>query len=242
MNKLWIVIFIVICIGLLFVTLSFLGIFSHPLNCYDFQIATDTSICLKAPEEQFECRFPDGTKGRWSRDSCYDSVAENTLNPELCTDSMCREGVYTKMAIKNKDASLCDKIEDVNSRVYCKFLVKIDCESVAFPTHCYEYVAIETQNYSLCDEILSYLSSKNIPVRLINRINHKKCIAISKRDPELCKEIPSSSSEFFDMCYEDIAAYTKNPAVCNRISNENLNLKYRCPKIAANPSYIHSVI
>ena len=61
------------------------------------------------------------------KDSCYSSIAYETLNPKLCekvTDGMIKYGCYASIAEEKKDASICNKIEDKMFKAACIDAVK----------------------------------------------------------------------------------------------------------------------
>ena len=56
------------------------------------------------------------------KDSCYSSIAYETLNPRLCekvTDWMIRYGCYASIAEEKKDTSICNNIEDKMFKSAC---------------------------------------------------------------------------------------------------------------------------
>lgn len=56
------------------------------------------------------------------KDSCYSSVAYETLNPKICEkiiDSMIKYGCYASIAEEKKDQSICNKIEDKMFKTIC---------------------------------------------------------------------------------------------------------------------------
>ncbi len=63
------------------------------------------------------------------KDSCYSSVAHETLNPNICekvTDGMIRYGCYASIAEEKKDDSICNKIEDKMFKAACIDSVKAE--------------------------------------------------------------------------------------------------------------------
>lgn len=99
------------------------------------------------------------------------------------------------LARKTGDVSVCYKIKDSNPNTsFNRF-------------HCINFVAAETKNEALCEEILdSYLQ--------------KQCYAevgIAKKDPGLCER--AEGHYYYAICYQVVAEEKKDPELCKKIND-----------------------
>jgi hypothetical protein len=167
-------------------------------------------------------------------------VAILSNNFELCKETVTKiQDCYYQIAKNTKDSSLCDKLEGNENRTTCMALTKLDisyCESFNQPAEflekeeCYFELAMITQDYSICEKMLSghEVSVKaeevfNEPFRAVGRnVGRENCfvrIAVTTKDYKVCermKEFIEYKSDT-DQCFRLVAKETKNPSLCEKV-------------------------
>jgi len=81
------------------------------------------------------------------------------------------------------------------------------CKEVSVEDVCYLIIALQTDDLSVCDQKISSDRRK---------ADCYEEFAIRREQPELCDQEPGS----FHRCYENVAIALKDPAVCERISED----------------------
>lgn len=92
----------------------------------------DTSLCKKISSDQrFSCyaivagvkNDPDGClEAEYQEDKCYDAYAQNKRDASVCgkiKDINSKDNCYSRLAGQIGDATLCDKIQNVNQKDNC---------------------------------------------------------------------------------------------------------------------------
>ncbi len=174
-------------------------------------VKKDPSICEEIPDEE---------NVGW----CYSSFARATGDDSVCDKAGSRgwqEQCYFDVAKINDDFTLdlCEKLRDRNLN-----------------SNCYEYVAIKTGDYTLCNWILNGVVKTRCLAMMMENITKCKELLPSLYDSMCCEAVltekgipPGTSSSFCekkmnfsrgcqDVCYVYMAKSTADPSLCEKFS------------------------
>lgn len=183
------------------------------------------SLAKKLKDETICENLNEGTF--WQRD-CYQDLALLKSDHNICKIVFQEEQkehnlgkCYAKIAAQTKNSAICDELTYYYDRDLCytdfsdAVIASQDsslCEKAGNRTsECYEKIAFNTQDSSLCD-LTSYPDSCY------------SIIAQESVDEALCKKI--RNIDWQSNCYYEVAILTKNPDLC-KLSGDFANQCYR---------------
>ena len=178
-----------------FPSIKFCDNFSYyetKMICYAF-FTGNTTYCKFTPNFKLEC---------------YSfATLDNLGNCGSYKDKFVKAECTKNLAIKEKDPSICDRLEDKSLQetcfsslpyLYYDFYSSEECERILHESARYTCMAIVNKNSSFCNFIVLEPWGKNA------------CKALAEKNPGSC----NSSS-----CYESFAILYKDPSFCSHIDS-----------------------
>ncbi|MEK7157791.1 MAG: MFS transporter [Patescibacteria group bacterium] len=137
-------------------------------------------------------------------EECVTGKATATNDASLCdinryANPQNRNECRIKVSEKATDTSICREIEDGAGR-----------NPESFKYQCFANIAINTKNYSLCNDLKETSYRNECYSVIANRIN----------DLNTCDKVSNEPSQFSD-CVENIAINTNNRDLCEKVDGEN---------------------
>lgn len=155
--------------------------------------------------------------------SCYSRVAIRNADFSLCEKIVIpylKYRCYTRVAEAKKDSLICDKHSIQQYKDFCYGYVNHDVKI------CYSMKEDYFHNETMCYAEMARISQNVSICEMIEDQGWKiACyigVALEKKDASICPLIPVSEMEMRDICYKHIAIETKNTSICKKIENQKL--------------------